>query len=64
MGRRSQKTWTEPEDRQLFELRTEGKSTAQIAKVLGRSEEAVRQRLTGIGMRSSVKLLQRKPDNN
>jgi hypothetical protein len=63
MIRRLQKTWSEAEDRRLVALRDQGKGPGVIAKELGRSVEAVSQRLIGIGFRNSVKLLKRKYDD-
>jgi hypothetical protein len=63
MARRSHKTWSDAEDRRLIELRDQGKGPGLIAKELGRSVEAVSQRLIGIGFRKSVKLLRRKYDD-
>jgi DNA-binding CsgD family transcriptional regulator len=62
MGRLSQNKWSEAEDRKLVDLRSQGIRPAEIAKELGRSVEAVSQRLMGIGIRRSTKLLKRKYD--
>jgi transposase-like protein len=57
---RPKRSWSEADDLRLVELSCEGKKIAEIAKETGRAEEGVRQRLLGIGLRSRVKLLQRK----
>lgn len=54
------KHWSEAEDRELVELKRQMKPTAVIAKILGRSEEGVRQRLNGIALRKRIKLMRRK----
>jgi hypothetical protein len=60
MAARAAKPWTSAEDRQLIELRKAGKTTAYIAKTMGRSEEGVRQRLGGIGLRGTGRLIPRR----
>jgi hypothetical protein len=54
------KPWYEADDCRLIELRRAKRTRADIAKAMGRSEEAVRQRLLGINLRIRVKLLKRK----
>jgi predicted transcriptional regulator len=60
MPARAAKPWTAIEDRQLIALRNAGKTTGYIAKTMGRSEEGVRQRLGGIGLRSNGRLIKRR----
>jgi DNA-binding NarL/FixJ family response regulator len=41
--------WTKASDRELFRLKRDGYSNHAIAKILGRSESSVKQRVTKIG---------------
>jgi hypothetical protein len=45
------KPWTREEEKQLLELRSEGRRVSEIAVVMGKSEQAVMKKLQRLGLK-------------